>query len=96
MYLHAERFLFPDATIEEFLSIMREIGANITTKLHILEVHVVPFIKQWGYGLSIFSEQGGEKLHSQFKKIEAQYSAVPKGVNKLKSMLQNHLCILEE
>ena len=35
---------------------------SITPKLHMLEDHVCQFIKQWGFGLGVYDEQGGESI----------------------------------
>ena len=41
---------------------------SITPKLHMLEDHVVEFIKRWGKGLGTYGEQGGESIHPTFNR----------------------------
>ena len=44
--------------IDEFLSYYRSMfpESTITPKLHFLEDHVVPFIRQWKLGLGVMAE----------------------------------------
>ena len=50
---------------------------SITPKLHMLEDHVCQFIKQWGFGLGVYDEQGGESIHDELNKIQdTLFSAV--------------------
>ena len=56
--MHLER------RIEVFMAYYRtsfsDLSVSITPKLHMLEEHVVPWMKQWGFGLGFMGEQGGE------------------------------------
>ena len=36
-------------------------SASVLPKMHILESHVVPFIRKWGVGLGLLAEQGAER-----------------------------------
>ena len=52
-------------SISTFMALYRAAGLSVTPKAHMLEVHTVPFMRQWKRGLAFLSEQGGEKLHSR-------------------------------
>ena len=65
---------------------------TITPKLHMLENHVVPFIKKWGLGLGLYSEQGGESIHAEFNKLRRQYHSVtPANRRVLLTLKQHHV-----
>ena len=52
----------------------------------------MPFIRQFKYGLEVFSEQGGEKLHHVFNKIHKRSNcAQGQAGDKLVSALKSHL-----
>ena len=43
-------------------------------KLHVLEEHVAPFIRQWRVGLGMLGEHGVEGIHARFNTLERTYS----------------------
>jgi hypothetical protein len=49
-------------SIDEFLAYYRSSfpQATVTPKLHILEEHVVPFLREWRVGFGFHGEQGAE------------------------------------
>jgi hypothetical protein len=65
-------------------------GSSITPKFHMLEVHIVPFLRQWGFGFGFMGEQGGESIHSQFNHLERIYANIPNMVEKLHRTVQEH------
>ncbi|XP_071490789.1 uncharacterized protein [Diadema antillarum] len=44
-------------------------GESTTPKLHIMEMHVVPWLRRWHAGLGVMGEQGGESVHVQLNTI---------------------------
>jgi hypothetical protein len=42
---------------------------SVTPKMHILEEHVVPWIRRWRVALGFHGEQGGESVHARFNSI---------------------------
>jgi hypothetical protein len=38
-------------------------NATVTLKIHILESHVVPFLRRWHFGFGYLGEQGIESIH---------------------------------
>lgn len=78
--------------IDKFLAFYREAfpGATITPKLHMLEDHVVPFLRQWKIGLGFLGEQGAESIHARFNSIRRNYSSMPNSVQQLECILKEH------
>eukprot|EP00111_Clytia_hemisphaerica_P014872 TCONS_00043802-protein len=54
-----------ETAIDDLLSFFRETfpDQSITPKLHLLEDHVVPFLRRWSIGFGLYGEQGMEALH---------------------------------
>ena len=64
---------------------------NISPKLHILEDHVLDFLKKWGVGLGFYGEQGGESIHHEFNRMKNNYSNIKNPVDRLKYIMKQHL-----
>lgn len=81
-----------DAAIKDLMDYLRTTFPNrsITPKLHMLEDHVVDFIKRWHFGLGIYGEQGGESIHPEFNKLRATYASVRPHNARVKVMLEQH------
>ena len=47
---------------------------RISPKLHILEDHVVPFIRRYGAGSGFYGEQGGESINKTINAMKNNYS----------------------
>ena len=61
--------------------------ATVTPKLHMLEEHVVPWIKKWGVGFGLLGEQGAESIHAYFNLLRHQYNSIPERLQRLKQMM---------
>ena len=64
---------------------------NISPKMHMLEDHVIPFVRKWRVGLGFYGEQGGESLHHQFKSMRNRYKNIKKPLESLRYMMDQHL-----
>ena len=55
-------------TVEHILSApMTAPLTSIMVKMHLLENHMVPFLRQWnGVGFGLMGEQGAESVHAEF------------------------------
>ena len=83
--------IYSDTSITNFMRLYREeISTTITPKLHMLEVHMVPLIKKWHYGMGLMGEQGAESIHTCFNAIKRSYVGIPNKVNRLHRVLQEH------
>lgn len=84
--------IFTESNICNFLDYYRSNfpTATITPKLHMLEDHIIPWIRQWHVGFGLMGEQGAESIHAAFNYDERIYANLGNRVEKLKSVLQNH------
>lgn len=64
--------------------------ATVTPKLHMLEDHVVSFLRKWKVGFGFMSEQGAESIHQRFNNIRQSYINMPNPVQRLMAMLTAH------
>ena len=62
----------------------------ITPKLHMLEEHVCPFLRQWHVGLGFYGEQGINGIHSEFNIHSQHIYHVTKKDTKLRQILVNY------
>ena len=55
----------------EFMHYYRDVfpGASITPKLHILEDHMVNFLRNWRVGCGLLGEQGAERIHKVYNQL---------------------------
>ncbi len=80
-----------DTDVKAFLAAVRtELpGQSITPKLHLLEDHVVPFIRKWRAGPGLLGEQGGESVHKEFNVLAARHASMRhRGIERLLAALR--------
>lgn len=65
--------------------------ATMLPKMHILEDHVVPWMKEWGVGFGLMGEQGAESIHTYFNQLGRIYNSIPNPVQRLKYTMKEHL-----
>ena len=63
-------------------------------KLHMLEDHVIPFIRKCRFLLGVFGEQGGESIHHEFKLFENTNISVKPASTRLEKMLEQHYLVV--
>ena len=83
--------VFADTDIKTFLATVRaELPQqNITPKLHLLEDHMVPFIRKWRAGPGLLGEQGGESVHKEFNVLAARHASMrQRGIDRLLAALR--------
>lgn len=64
--------------------------ASVLPKMHFMEDHVVPWLKEYGLGLGLMGEQGAESIHASVNSIKRAYACVPDRVKRLECILQEH------
>lgn len=64
--------------------------ATVLPKMHILEEHVVPWIRQWKVGFGLMGEQGAESIHAYFNSLTRTYHSIPDRVDRLRAMMREH------
>ena len=65
-------------------------NATVIPKLHMLEEHVLPFLRKWRVGFGFHGEQGAEALHRGFNRIKASYTSIPDALKRLMCVVREH------
>ncbi len=67
--------------IKKFMSYYREKfpHATVLPKMHMLEEHVVPWLKKWHVGFGLLGEQGIESIHAHFNTLGRTYRSIHEG-----------------
>ena len=88
--------LFPENDIKQLMVYIREKFQDMTfpPKLHMLEEHVVDFIRRWHFPLGFFGEQGGESIHHEFVQLASTFCRAKPDTARLKQMMQEHFVIV--
>lgn len=91
--LEHTQIIFSDKKIKEFMKFYRENfpWASVLPKMHMLEEHVIPWLRRWHVGFGLMGEQGAESIHAYFNSLKRTYHGVPDPVNKLRLMMHEHL-----
>ena len=81
--------------IVKFLSYYRATfpKATILPKKHILEDHVIPWMKRWTIGAGLMGEQGAESLsiHPYLMRLERIHQGIPNAVDRLKHIFKQQI-----
>lgn len=83
---------FSDKNIKEFMKFYRANfpEATVLPKMHLMEDHLVSWLRKWRVGLGLMAEQGAESIHASINSIKAAYTNIPDRVKRLKCILQEH------
>ena len=65
-------------------------NASVLPKMHIMEDHVVPWIRKWRIGAGLMGEQGDESIHAHIARLEVQYSGMVNPLDKLRYIFNEH------
>lgn len=65
--------------------------ASVLPKMHMLEEHVLPWLRKWHVGFGLLGEQGIESVHAHFNRLGRTYASVPEEVDRLRTLLTEHL-----
>ena len=81
-----------DKNIKEFMSYYRTTfpEATVLPKMHILEDHVVDWIRKWEIGSGLMGEQGAESIHAHLNLLEAQFRGIPNQLEQLKYIVREY------
>lgn len=85
-------YICAETDIKSFLTYYKETFPQSTVfpKLHILEVHTVPWIRKWGAAFGLMGEQGAEGIHKWFNEQKLVYSSLADGLQKLHCIMKEH------
>ena len=84
--------MITEANIDIFMSFYRRElpHSRISPKMHMLEDHIVPWIRRWGMGMGFHSEQGAESIHARFNSMLRTYSNIRNPLERLGKVVQEH------
>ncbi len=90
--LMAPSFTLSGSNIKKFMAYYRRSfpEATVTPKLHMLEEHVVPQLRQWKTGYGFLGEQGAESIHAAINRITPSYVNMPDKVERLRGVMREH------
>ena len=90
MHYPFKLFVHSDNNIKQFMEVYRRTGSSVTPKLHILEEHVVPWIRRWKVGVGFHSEQGAESIHTVFNSLQRTYASIRNRAQRLEGIMKEH------
>ena len=64
--------------------------ATVLPKMHILEDHVIPWMRRWHIGSGLMGEQGAESIHAHLHRLEIQYNGIVNPLERLKYVIKEH------
>jgi len=78
--------------INEFMRDYREAfpQATVLPKMHILEDHVIPWMRRWRIGAGLMGEQGAESIHAHFQHLERIYAGIPNALKRMECLMKEH------
>ncbi len=65
--------------------------ASVLPKMHIMEEHIIPWMRRWRIGAGLMGEQGAESLHAHFMRLERTYQGIANEVDRLKYIVKEHM-----
>ena len=65
--------------------------ATIIPKLHLLEDHVLPWVRRWRVGSGLMGEQGTEQILVHIHRLETVYSGIADLLQCLKYIIHEHM-----
>ena len=80
------------ANISEFLGHYRKSfpNASILPKMHIMEDHVVQWLRRWKIGAGLTGEQGAESIHAHLNRLDTQFNGIVNPIHRLKYIIKEH------
>lgn len=64
--------------------------ATVIPKMHLLEDHMVPWLRRWHMATGLMGEQGAESLHAHLHKLENRFSGVVNDLDRLEYVVREH------
>ena len=65
--------------------------ATVIPKMHMLEKHVAPELKEWHIGFGMMGEQGAESIHACYNRLGKMFDVMPDRVQQLKHKMKEYL-----
>jgi len=64
-------------------------NASVTPKLHLMEHHIVEFIRKWKAGFGLYREQGAEGIHPTFNNLHDIHCRMKPLTRRLKDIMDS-------
>ena len=64
--------------------------ATVLPKMHILEDHVIPWMRRWHIGAGLMGEQGAESIHAHFNRLEMQFNGIANPLDRLRYVFNEY------
>lgn len=58
--------------------------STVLPKMHMMEDHLIPWMRKWKMGAGLMGEHGAESIHAHIRRLQETYSGIPNEVEKLK------------
>jgi CHASE3 domain sensor protein len=59
--------------------------------MHLLEDHMVPWLRRYHLAAGIMGEQGAESIHAHLNRLETTYAGIPNKLSRLKYLFQMYI-----
>ena len=59
--------------------------------MHLLEDHMVPWLRRHHLAAGIMGEQGAESIHAHLNRLEITYAGIPNKLSRLKYLFQMYI-----
>ena len=64
--------------------------STVTPKFHMLEEHLIPWLRRWRTGFGFMGEQGAESIHAAINNIMPSYINIADRVQRLRGIMLEH------
>lgn len=92
-YLLSQLLSFVDLDIKRFMSYYRTNfpkesfpNASVLPKMHLLEAHMVDWLRRYHLGTGFMGEQGAESIHAHLNRLESTYGSMRNRLDRLKQI----------
>ena len=58
--------------------------------MHLMEHHLVPWLRQWRQGLGLMAEQGAEAIHARINSLKPFYANITNPKDRLRLLIEAH------
>lgn len=85
--------MIADENIKDFMSFYRATfpHASVIPKMHMMEEHMVPWLRKHHLGFGTMGEQGAESIHASFNGIERDHAClIHNRVERLLAVMRQH------
>ena len=79
---------FTEQDIIKFMEVYRQNFSthSVLPKMHLLEDHIVPWMRRWKMGAGLMGEHGAESIHAHINRLQMTYCGVTNPVERLRQI----------